>query len=58
MVIYDPPPSDEQNPFDFDSMIAAITAEPSRTPTPTFGPPPPTATPTLIPPTCIDRTDR
>jgi hypothetical protein len=40
-----------ENPFDFDSMIATLTAEPSRTPTPTFGPPPPTATPTLIPPT-------
>ena len=27
-----------QNPFDFDAMIATITAEPSRTPTPTFTP--------------------
>lgn len=32
-----PPPS-EQNPFNFNTMIATITAEPSRTPTPTFEP--------------------
>jgi hypothetical protein len=33
-----PPPS-EQNPFDFDSIVATITAEPSRTPTATLTPP-------------------
>jgi hypothetical protein len=31
--IYDPAPSEKQNPFDFDAMIATVTAEPSRTPT-------------------------
>lgn len=36
----------EQNPFDFDAIIATITAEPSRTPTPTF---PPRATTTESP---------
>jgi hypothetical protein len=33
--IYDPPLSEAQNPFDFEAMIATITAQPSRTPTPT-----------------------
>jgi hypothetical protein len=33
--VYDPPPSEEQNPFNFEVMIATITAQPSRTPTPT-----------------------
>jgi hypothetical protein len=43
-----PPPSEAQNPFDFDAMVATITAQPSRTPTPTFAPlsSTPTATPT------------
>lgn len=36
----DPSIPSEQNPFDFDMMIATITAEPSRTPTPTFTPMP------------------
>jgi hypothetical protein len=31
-------PSMEQNPFDFDAIIATITAQPPRTPTPTFVP--------------------
>lgn len=35
--IGDPVPT-EQNPFNFEAMIATITAEPSRTPTPTFAP--------------------
>jgi hypothetical protein len=35
-----------ENPFDFEAMIATITAEPSRTPTPTFTPRPPTTTTT------------
>lgn len=46
----------EQNPFDFDAMIATITAQPSRTPTAIFTPiqtatgtPTPTITPTLRP---------
>jgi len=45
--VYDPSPSEVQNPFDFNAMIATITAEPSRTPTPTFAPlsSTPTATP-------------
>jgi hypothetical protein len=34
----DPSIPSEQNPFDFEAMIATITAEPSRTPTPTFDP--------------------
>jgi hypothetical protein len=34
----DPSIPSEQNPFDFNAMIATITAEPSRTPTPTFAP--------------------
>jgi hypothetical protein len=42
-----PPPS-EQNPFDFDAILATITAQPSRTPTPTFVPYP-TATSTPRP---------
>jgi len=46
--VYDPPPSEEQNPFNFDAMIATVTAQPSRTPTPTFIPPP-TATSTATP---------
>lgn len=33
-----------ENPFDFESMIATITVEPSRTPTPTFAPLSATAT--------------
>ena len=33
---YDPEPSDKQIPFDFDAMIATITTQPPRTPTPTF----------------------
>jgi hypothetical protein len=38
--------SSVQNPFDFDAMIATVTAHPSRTPTPTFTPRPiQTATP-------------
>jgi hypothetical protein len=48
--------STEQNPYDFDAMIATITAEPSRTPTATFTPRPtqsvaltPTPTATLSP---------
>lgn len=45
-VVYDPPPSELQNPFDFEAMIATITAEPTRTPTPTFVPRLFTATPT------------
>lgn len=37
----------EQNPFNFNAMLVTITAQPSRTPTPTFTPrPPQTATPT------------
>lgn len=32
-VVYNPPLPSDQNPFDFDAMIATITAEPSRTPT-------------------------
>lgn len=44
----DPVPT-EQNPFDFDAMVATITAQPSRTPTPTFTPHPmQTATPTPV----------
>ncbi|MBA3873228.1 MAG: hypothetical protein H0X30_29185 [Anaerolineae bacterium] len=43
---YIPTPSQEQNPFDFQAMIATITAEPSRTPTPTFVPYTPVATST------------
>ena len=45
--VYQPTPSKEQNPFNFQSMVATITAQPSRTPTPTFAPytPSPTATP-------------
>jgi hypothetical protein len=43
----DPSIPSEQNPFNFDSMIATITAEPSRTPTPTLRPPRPSATPSL-----------
>jgi hypothetical protein len=35
--IYDPPLSEAQNPFDFEAMIATITAQPSRTPTPPSG---------------------
>lgn len=31
-------PYSEQNPFDFEVILATITAEPSRTPTPTFAP--------------------
>ena len=31
----DPSIPNEQNPFDFDAIIATITAEPSRTATPT-----------------------
>lgn len=45
--VYDPAPSEEQNPFDFEVMIATITAQPSRTPTPTFAPP--SSTPTATP---------
>ena len=37
------------NPFDFDAMIATITAEPSRTPTPTFAPRPTEVTGTPTP---------
>jgi hypothetical protein len=43
---YDPPPSEAQNPFTFEGMIATITVEPSRTPTPTFAPVASTSTPT------------
>jgi hypothetical protein len=43
---YEPTPSRERNPFDFDAMVATITAEPSRTPTPTFVPYTPVATAT------------
>jgi hypothetical protein len=44
---FNPPLPTEQNPFDFDSIVATITAQPSRTPTPTFAPytPSPTITP-------------
>lgn len=45
--VYEPPPSEAQNPFDFEVMIATITAQPSRTPTPTFAPP--SSTPTATP---------
>lgn len=38
-----------ENPFDFNAMIATITAEPSRTPTPTFAPRSSTATATAAP---------
>jgi hypothetical protein len=37
-VLYDPPPSEAENPFNFEAIVATITAEPSRTPTPTFEP--------------------
>jgi hypothetical protein len=37
-VLYDPPIPTAQNPFDFDAIIATMTAEPSRTATPTFTP--------------------
>jgi hypothetical protein len=47
--VYEPPPSEEQNPFDFEAMVATITAQPSRTPTPTFGPPSSTSTATPTP---------
>lgn len=47
--VYDPPPSEAQNPFNFDAMIAMITAEPSRTPTPTYAPLPTTVTLTPTP---------
>lgn len=43
--VYEPPPSEAQNPFNFADIVATITAEPSRTPTPTFAPP--SATPTI-----------
>jgi len=36
--IYGPPPSEIQNPFNFGEVLTTITAEPSRTPTPTFEP--------------------
>lgn len=39
---------DTQNPFDFDAMMVTITAQPSRTPTPTFTPRP-SQTATLTP---------
>lgn len=39
----------EQNPFDFDAIVATITAEPSRTPIPTFAPLPSTPTATATP---------
>jgi hypothetical protein len=38
-----------ENPFDFESMIATITAEPSRTPTPMFTPLPSMPTATVTP---------
>lgn len=38
-----------ENPFDFAAMIATITAEPSRTATPTFAPPSSTSTITPTP---------
>ena len=37
--VYIPPPSEEQSPFNFDAIIATVTAQPSRTPTPTFSSP-------------------
>ena len=44
--VYNPTPSKERNPFDFQAMSATIAAEPLRTPTPTFAPFIPTATAT------------
>lgn len=55
--------ADEQNPFDFDSIVATVTAQPTRTPTPPYVPPNPTITPpteyispspTVTPPTDIE----
>lgn len=37
-VVRQPPIPTQQNPFDFDTILATITAEPSRTPTPTLMP--------------------
>jgi hypothetical protein len=45
----DPSIPNERNPFDFNAMIATITAEPSRTPTPTFIPMPVMVTETPSP---------
>ena len=45
--LYIPTPSEAQNPFDFDAMIATITTEPTRTPTPTYAPVRPTPTATV-----------
>lgn len=53
--VYLPSPEDPsvdfgpENPFDFDAIIATITAQPSRTPTPTWIYPSPTPTATIAP---------
>lgn len=43
--------SNEQNPFDFNAMVATITAQPLRTPTPTFTPQPTQSTTPMPGPT-------
>jgi hypothetical protein len=45
---YIPKPIGTENPFDLEAMMATVTLQPSRTPTPTFTPFP-SATPTATP---------